>query len=70
MLLQYVEESKRWRNRFLFVSDAYKISNYESKQVIFMYRTIYRDHRVKSAVHMITTTGEKSFGVPQYGPLG
>ncbi|GAA6107063.1 protein Niban 2b, partial [Tachysurus ichikawai] len=32
MLLQYVEESKRWRNRFLFVSDAYKISNYESKQ--------------------------------------
>ncbi|XP_027018512.2 protein Niban 2b [Tachysurus fulvidraco] len=32
MLLQYIEESKKWRNRFLFVSDAYKISNYESKQ--------------------------------------
>ncbi|KAK3539234.1 hypothetical protein QTP86_031631, partial [Hemibagrus guttatus] len=32
MLLQYIEESKKWRNRFLFVPDSYKISYYESKQ--------------------------------------
>lgn len=32
MLLQYMEESKKWRSRFLFVPDSYKISYYESKQ--------------------------------------
>ncbi|TSV94891.1 Niban-like protein 1 [Bagarius yarrelli] len=32
VLLQYIEESKKWRNRFLFVPDSYKISYYESKQ--------------------------------------
>lgn len=33
MLLQYIEENKKWRNRFLFVPDSYTISYYESKQV-------------------------------------
>ncbi|KAF5901020.1 niban-like protein 1, partial [Clarias magur] len=32
MLLQYIEENKKWRNRFLFVPDSYKISYYENKQ--------------------------------------
>ncbi|XP_053466613.1 protein Niban 2b [Ictalurus furcatus] len=32
MLLQYIEENKKWRNRFLFVPDSYTISYYESKQ--------------------------------------
>ncbi|KAI5613042.1 niban-like [Silurus asotus] len=32
MLLQFIEENKKWRNRFLFVPDSYRISYYESKQ--------------------------------------
>ncbi|KAB5528642.1 hypothetical protein PHYPO_G00142590 [Pangasianodon hypophthalmus] len=32
MMLQFIEENKKWRNRFLFVPDSYKISYYESKQ--------------------------------------
>uniref|UniRef100_A0A8B9K912 Niban apoptosis regulator 2 n=1 Tax=Astyanax mexicanus TaxID=7994 RepID=A0A8B9K912_ASTMX len=31
-LFQYLEENKKWRNRFLFVPDSYNISYYESKQ--------------------------------------
>lgn len=37
MLLQYMEENKKWRNRFLFVPDSYKISYYESKQVTWIW---------------------------------
>ncbi|KAI5088432.1 niban-like [Silurus meridionalis] len=32
MLLQFIEENKKWRSRFLFVPDSYRISYYESKQ--------------------------------------
>ncbi|XP_062873709.1 protein Niban 2b [Trichomycterus rosablanca] len=32
MLFQYLEENKKWRNRFLFVPDSYKICFYENKQ--------------------------------------
>ncbi|XP_072520943.1 protein Niban 2b [Salminus brasiliensis] len=31
-LFQYLEENKKWRNRFLFVPDSYIISYYDSKQ--------------------------------------
>ncbi|XP_026866700.2 protein Niban 2b [Electrophorus electricus] len=31
-LFQYLEENKKWRNRFLFIPDSYNISYYESKQ--------------------------------------
>ncbi|KAI4872865.1 hypothetical protein NFI96_019114, partial [Prochilodus magdalenae] len=31
-IFQYLEENKKWRNRFLFVPDTYVISYYESKQ--------------------------------------
>uniref|UniRef100_A0A4W6FMU9 Niban apoptosis regulator 2b n=1 Tax=Lates calcarifer TaxID=8187 RepID=A0A4W6FMU9_LATCA len=30
-LFQYVEENKKWRNRFLFVPDSYNINYYENK---------------------------------------
>ncbi|XP_023839930.1 protein Niban 2 [Salvelinus sp. IW2-2015] len=30
-LFQYLEENKRWRNRFVFVADTYNISFYENK---------------------------------------
>ncbi|XP_040010843.1 protein Niban 2b isoform X2 [Xiphias gladius] len=30
-LFQYLEESKKWRNRFLFVPDSYNINYYENK---------------------------------------
>ncbi|XP_040898557.1 protein Niban 2b [Toxotes jaculatrix] len=30
-LLQYLEENKKWRNRFLFVPDSYNINYYDSK---------------------------------------
>ncbi|KAM3610762.1 uncharacterized protein V6R79_008613 [Siganus canaliculatus] len=30
-LFQYLEENKKWRNRFLFVPDSYNISYYDSK---------------------------------------
>uniref|UniRef100_A0A3P9H3I1 Niban apoptosis regulator 2b n=1 Tax=Oryzias latipes TaxID=8090 RepID=A0A3P9H3I1_ORYLA len=30
-IFQYVEENKKWRNRFLFVPDSYNISCYENK---------------------------------------
>uniref|UniRef100_A0A9J7X853 Niban apoptosis regulator 2a n=1 Tax=Cyprinus carpio carpio TaxID=630221 RepID=A0A9J7X853_CYPCA len=32
-LFQYLEESKKWRSRFLYVGDSYNISLYESKAV-------------------------------------
>lgn len=32
-IFQYVEENKKWRNRFLFVPDSYNISCYENKAV-------------------------------------
>lgn len=32
-LLQYLEESKKWRNHFLFVPDSYNISYYDNKAV-------------------------------------
>uniref|UniRef100_A0A8C9T1U3 Niban apoptosis regulator 2b n=1 Tax=Scleropages formosus TaxID=113540 RepID=A0A8C9T1U3_SCLFO len=31
MLFQYLEENKKWRNRFFFVPDSYVISYYENK---------------------------------------
>uniref|UniRef100_A0AAR2KA64 PH domain-containing protein n=1 Tax=Pygocentrus nattereri TaxID=42514 RepID=A0AAR2KA64_PYGNA len=31
-IYQYLEENKKWRNRFLFVPDTYNISYYEGKQ--------------------------------------
>ncbi|RVE68766.1 hypothetical protein OJAV_G00094620 [Oryzias javanicus] len=30
-IFQYIEENKKWRNRFLFVPDSYNISCYENK---------------------------------------
>ncbi len=32
-LFQYLEESKKWRSRFLYVGDSYNISLFESKAV-------------------------------------
>lgn len=32
-LFQYLEENKKWRNRFLFVPDSYNINYYDSKAV-------------------------------------
>lgn len=32
-LFHYLEESKKWRNRFLFVPDSYNINCYGSKSV-------------------------------------
>lgn len=32
-LFQYLEENKKWRNRFLFVPDSYNIDYYDSKAV-------------------------------------
>uniref|UniRef100_A0A673FQ39 Niban-like protein 1 n=1 Tax=Sinocyclocheilus rhinocerous TaxID=307959 RepID=A0A673FQ39_9TELE len=31
-LFQYLEENKKWRNRFLFIPDSYNINYYENKQ--------------------------------------
>uniref|UniRef100_A0A672KPU3 Niban-like protein 1 n=1 Tax=Sinocyclocheilus grahami TaxID=75366 RepID=A0A672KPU3_SINGR len=31
-LFQYLEENKKWRNRFLFIPDSYNINFYENKQ--------------------------------------
>ncbi|XP_067106046.1 protein Niban 2a [Osmerus mordax] len=31
-LFQYLEENKKWRNRFVYVDDTYQISFYENKQ--------------------------------------
>uniref|UniRef100_A0A4W5M158 PH domain-containing protein n=1 Tax=Hucho hucho TaxID=62062 RepID=A0A4W5M158_9TELE len=33
VLFQYLEENKRWRNRFVFVADTYNISFYQNKVV-------------------------------------
>jgi len=33
-LFQYLEENKKWRNRFLFIPDSYNINYYENKQVM------------------------------------
>ena len=32
-LFQYLEENRKWRNRFVFVASSYVISLYESKTV-------------------------------------
>ena len=32
-LFQYLEENKKWRNRFFFVPDSYNINYYDNKSV-------------------------------------
>ena len=32
-LFQYLEENRKWRNRFLFIPDSYSINYYDSKAV-------------------------------------
>ena len=41
-LFQYLEENKKWRNRFFFIPDSYNINFYDNKVVSGKYSLFYR----------------------------